>query len=125
MSKLIWQWLIRAITNQPKPLVLRDFETLADLHAWFSLHTELRMDLGNLCDDYARQARALAETDGYFLSLCLVWQGEAYGVLIFDDHTVYHVANMAVVTDTEEVWYVDLGFNKLVKLCNFYKGGRY
>ncbi len=118
--------LIRALTGQPEPVIdgLKDFATLADLQAWVDLHDELRLDPPNLCDDYSREARALAEVDGYYLSCCLVANGVAYFTQVFDGN-VNHIANMAIVTDTQEVWYVDLGWNKLVKLCNFIAGGKY
>jgi len=104
---------------------LKDFQTFSELEAWFDLHKELRMETPNLCDDYSRESRVLAELDGYFLSLCLVAKGIAYTTVVFDDLTVYHIANMAIVTDTEEIWYIDLAWNKLIKLCNFIKGGKY
>lgn len=111
--------------TRTKQSSLKDFQTLEDLQSWFDLHKELRMEVPNLCDDYSRESRALAELDGYFLSLCLIDKGMAYETVIFDDLTVYHIANMAIVVDTEEVWYVDLAWNKLIKLCNFVIGGKY
>ncbi len=104
---------------------LKDFDTLEDLQAWFELHKELRMESPNLCDDYSRESRALAEMDGHFLSTCLVYKGEVYGMIIFEDRSVYHIANSAIVTDIEGMWYVDLAFGQLIKLCDFYPGGRY
>jgi len=110
---------------------LKDFETFADLEAWFEGHDELRMPMPNLCDDYSRESRALAETDGYFLSCELVYKGLCYGSIIFEkpdrtpDESVYHIANMAIVTDTQECYYVDLAWGKLIRLCNFHQGGKY
>jgi hypothetical protein len=117
----------------PQPAGLIDFASVSDLEAWFELHTELRMPAPNLCDDYSRESRKLAETDGYFLSLCLVWQGKVYNSIIFPasydpnqpDTSVYHIANLAIVTSTEEVWYVDLAWDKVIKLCSFAPGGQY
>ncbi len=91
---------------------LRDFETFAELNAWFNLHDELAMPSPNLCDDYSREARAIAETDGLFLSCELVWQGQCYGTQIFtaadltneldkDPSHIYHIANMAIVKADE------------------------
>ncbi len=112
---------------------LKDFETVADLEAWFDGHDELRMPSPNLCDDYSRESRMLAEMDGYFLSCELVYQGACYGVPVFTQEdvtpntieSVYHIANMAIVTDTQECFYVDLAWGKLIRLCNFYQGGKY
>ncbi len=104
--------------------LLRDFSTYLELESWFQLHTELRMPEPNLCDDYARESRALAELDGYHLGLCLVFDGKAYGTQVMAKD-VYHVGNMAIVLDDQEVYYVDLAWNILTKLCNFYKGGKY
>ncbi len=112
---------------------LKDFETFADLEAWFYLHDELRMPAPNLCDDYSRESRALAEMDGYFLSCHLVYKGLVYGIPVFTPgdvapntvESVYHIANLAIVTDTEEVYYIDLAWGKLIKLCNFMPGGKY
>ncbi len=104
---------------------LKDFETFEELESWFDLHKELRMPEPNLCDDYSRESRALAEADGYFLSLCLVAGGIAYTTTIFPDASVFHVGNMAIVASTQEVWYVDLAFGLLIRLCQFYPGGAY
>ena len=103
---------------------LRDFPNLADLEAWYELHNELQLANGNLCDDYAREAQRLAEADGYFLSCCLVNKGRVYETQIFDEN-FYHIGNMAIVTDHEECYYIDLNWRKLVKLCDFYIGGKY
>ncbi len=110
--------------TKAKQTFLKDFQTLEELQAWFGLHDELRMEAPNLCDDYSRESRALAEADGYFLSLCLVNDGEVYSIPVMDKG-VYHVANSAVITNTEEMWYVDLAFRHLVRLCQFYPGGKY
>ncbi len=113
-----------------QPISLKDFDTLVDLEAWIDLHKELRMESPNLCDDYARETRKLAEVDGYFLSLCLVYAGKAYGTTIFakvndtPDESVYHIGNLAIVAG-RECWYVDLGWGKQVKLCEFSAGGNY
>ncbi len=117
--------IIKEVVKEvPVPISLRDFETLEELDAWFDLHKELRMEPPNLCDDYSRESRKLAEIDGYFLSYCLVADGIAYQTQVMEKN-VYHIANMAIVTSTEEVYYVDLAWNKLVKLCNFKLGGKY
>ncbi len=124
---------------KPKVITeLQDFPTYADLEAWFELHKELRMPAPNLCDDYSRESRKLAEIDAYFLSCMLVYQGSLYGAIVFSDLkdskkpdlTVYHIANMAIVLDsdgkgTEACYYVDLAFNKLLRLCPFISGGAY
>ncbi len=131
MMRIDWARLVRAITGEPEPSRYKDFPTLADLEAWFDLHKEFRMPVPNLCDDYARESRALAETDGYYLSYCLVYEGKTYGQAIFTkpdgspDTSVFHIGNMAIVTDIEEVWYVDLTWGKLVRLAPFLKGGKY
>lgn len=116
----------------PEPRVyLKDFETLEDLEAWFDLHNELRMEAPNLCDDYSRESRLIAELDGYHLGCHLVYQGQCYFATIFPDangnpdKSVYHIGNIAIVSSTEEVYYVDLAFNKLIKLCNFIIGGKF
>ncbi len=125
-----WPRLFRAITGEPEPSEHKDFATFDDLEAWFELHKEMRMPAPNLCDDYARESRALAETDGYYLSYCLVYQGQAYGQTIFakpdgsPDTSVFHIGNMAIVTDIEECWYIDLAWGKLIKLCDFIPGGK-
>ncbi len=117
--------------KKKEPVSLKDFATLADLEAWIDLHRELRMDAPNLCNDYARETRKLAEVDGYHLSLCLVFKGLEYGQTIFvkpdgtPDETVFHIGNLAIVTDTEDVFYVDLAWGKLTKLCQFKQGGNY
>jgi hypothetical protein len=90
-------------------VTLKDFATFADLDAWFNLHNELRMPSPNLCDDYSRDARALAEADGYFLAPELVYQGQCYGQIIFPlasdptkpDTNVFHIADMAIVLADE------------------------
>jgi hypothetical protein len=126
-----WQKLIRALLGEPEADGLKDFESIDELRAWFELHDELRMPAPNLCDDYSREARALAEMDGYFLSCCLVAAGVAYMTPIFmqpdgsPDTSVYHIANMAIVTDKQECWYVDLHVGKLIRLCDFVVGGKY
>ncbi len=117
-------WLINLMFHKAPSLVLRDFDTFDELQSWFDLHNELRMPEPNLCDDYARESRILAEVDGYFLSYCLVSDGVAYTTQVLPKGT-WHIANMAIVTGTNEVYYVDLGWNKLVKLCNLFKGGKY
>ncbi len=113
---------------------LKDFDTFADLQAWFELHTELRMPAPNLCDDYSRESRRLAEIDGYFLSCELVYQGQCYATAVFtptdftdgtDPKSVYHIANMAIVEEDQSVYYVDLAWGKLIKLCSFILGGKY
>jgi hypothetical protein len=110
---------------------LSDFETFSDLEAWFDLHKELRLEPPNMCDDYSRETRALAEADGFFMSCELVNQGKVYQTQLFfnadgsPDTAVYHIGNMAIVTDAGECWYVDLAFGKLIKLCNFIPGGKY
>ncbi len=129
-----WLRLIRAIlgVREPEP-TLRDFRTVDDLKAWFALHDELMLPEFNLCDDYSRESRALAEADGYFLSNALVYKGMLYGTVIFPlpgtvsfpDESVYHIANMAIVEEDQSCWYVDLNWNKLVKLCNFKIGGKW
>lgn len=124
--------LIRAFTGQPEPVPppviiyepLTDFATLADLQAWFELHDELRMEAPNLCDDYSRESIELAQADGHRLSTCLVADGIAYFTRVQPAGTA-HIANSAIVTDIEECWYVDLAFNQLLKLTNFYKGGKF
>ncbi len=116
-----------------KQTFLKDFATFEDLDAWFDLHKELRMEAPNLCDDYSRETRVIAELDGYFLGCHLVYQGACYGAVIFPDKNapgkpdagVYHIGNIAIVTSTEEVYYVDLAFGKLIRLCNFITGGKY
>ncbi len=132
-----FRWLADLFEPLPPPVEvadgLRDFETLADLEAWFQLHDELRMPEPNLCDDYSRESRALAEVDGYHLACHLVWQGQVYGTVIFPapdgsgkpDVSVYHIANLAIVRDTETCYYIDLAWGKLIKLCDFIKGGKY
>ncbi len=115
--------LIKAIGGCDSQL-LQDFNTFEELEAWFLLHTELRLPEPNLCDDYSRQSRALAEVDGYFLSCCLVADGIAYTTQVMDKG-VFHIGNTAIVTETQEVYYVDLAWNKLIKLCTFYKGGKF
>lgn len=125
-----WNKLLRAVKGQPEPN-LHDFETLDSLKAWVNLHDELQLPAPNLCDDYSREARVLAEMDGYYLAPCLVFQGVCYGQMIFPDgdnepdKSVYHIGNLAIVDDPPSCYYVDLNWNKLVKLTDFYKGGKY
>lgn len=105
---------------------LKDFNTLAELQSWFdSRKDDINLPAPNLCDDYARESRELARQDGYYLSLCLVASGKVYQTQVFEDETTYHVGNLAIVTITEEAYYVDLPFKKLIKLCNFHIGGKY
>ena len=133
MSGLLQSLLDKLFGKSPAAAGLVDFATFADLEAWFDLHKELRLPAPNLCDDYSRESRALAEVDGYFLSCELVYQGQIYGQIIFPDPvdpskpdlTVYHIANLAIISWTEEVYYVDLAFNKLLKLTTFIPGGKY
>ena len=95
---------------------LNDFQTFADLDAWFNLHTELQLPVPNLCDDYSRESRKLAETDGYYLSCELVDKGKCYETQIFWKDAagnatiqntgvpaveVYHIANLAIVLSDE------------------------
>jgi hypothetical protein len=126
-----FQKLIRALLGQPEPAQpkLKDFSSLEELNEWFLSHDEMRLPAPNLCDDYSRKAMRLAEEDGYFLSTCLVFKGTAYGAIIFAnpdgsvDETAYHIANSAIVG--QSVYYVDLGWNKIQKLCDFIPGGIY
>lgn len=112
------------------PVPLKDFPTFGDLEAWFLLHDELRMPEPNLCDDYARESRILAEVDGYVLSYCLVADGVVYQSQVFDKG-VYHIANMAIVDKDEthdgleSCYYCDLGWSKLIYLTGFFSGGKY
>jgi hypothetical protein len=123
-----WPRIIRAITNQPEPDHLKDFETFAELEAWYELHDELRLPSPNLCDDYSREARALAEMDGYYLSCELVWDGQLYGQQIFPPGT-FHIGNLAIVNKGQDgltdCYYVDLNWCKLVRLCDFQPGGKW
>jgi hypothetical protein len=123
-----WARIKRALAGQPEPVTkgnpLKDFDNIAELRTWCESHKELRLEKPNLCDDYARETRELAEADGYHLSLCLVADGVVYTTRIFDLGT-WHISNLAVVSDTQEVWYVDLAFNKVIKICNFIPGGKY
>jgi hypothetical protein len=57
--------------------------------------------------------------------LCLVAGGKVYQTQVFEDESTYHIGNLAIVTGTQEAYYVDLAFKKLIKLCDFYKGGKY
>ncbi len=115
------------------PTPLQDFATFSDLQDWFDHHDELRMPAPNLCDDYSRESRRLAEVDEYFLSCELVHQGQLYGAVIFPapdgsgkpDVSVFHIANMAIVDDTQACYYVDLAWGKLIYLCQFIPGGQY
>lgn len=114
-----------------KERFLVDFKNKEDLEAWYDLHKELRMPAPNLCDDYSRESRALAEVDGYFLSCCLVSKGKCYEAAIFTlpdgsaDSSVFHVGSMAILQEEQECWYVDLAWGKLMKLCDFIHGGKY
>lgn len=122
-------------TQVIQPESLKDFETYAELVSWFDLHKELRMEPPNLCDDYSRESRALAELDGYYLSCCLVHRGMVYGIPVFTtpeglpDESVFHIANLAIVnyggSGNQECWYVDLAWSKLIKLCEFFSGGKW
>lgn len=124
----------------PSAVELRDFATLADLEAWFDLHKELRLPSPNLCDDYSRESRRLAEVDGYFCTPHLVYQGSVYGTMVFDSSdftdgtnpfSVYHIANLAIVLNDEahdgkqSCYYCDLSWNKLIYLTSFISGGTY
>jgi hypothetical protein len=126
-----WEIVIRMCLNILKPVqkeLLKDFATYTDLEAWFDLHKELQLLAPNLCDDYSRESRALAEVDGYFLSCELLADGICYQTRIFPEG-FYHIGNMAIVTQGqsggEECWYVDLNWSKLIKLCDFTPGGKY
>lgn len=127
-----WKKVLRGLLDQPEP-GLRNFNSYDELENWFELHDELRMPYPNLCDDYSEEAWRLAEADGFYLSQCLVSEGKAYQTVIFSDpldenqpdKSVFHIANAARVMDSEEYYYVDLNWGKLIKLCNFYKGGKY
>jgi hypothetical protein len=100
--------IIRGLLGQPEP-GLKDFATYADLDAWYTLYTGLQLPQGNLCDDYSRDARLIAEMDGYFLSCELVAGGVCYQTIIFPlasdptkpDPAVFHIGNMAVVNKVE------------------------
>jgi hypothetical protein len=73
--------------------------------------------------------------DSYFMSCELVAQGKCYQTQLFrkddgsPDLDCYHIGNMAIVLNgdngLQQCWYVDLAFRKLVKLCDFYPGGKY
>lgn len=110
--------------QEQKIETLRDFESFSDLEAWFDLHKELRMPSPNMCDDYSRETRELARLDGYWCTPHLVADGIVYVEQVFDKG-MWHVGNIAIVEDTQEAYYVDLAFHKLVKVCNFYVGGKY
>jgi hypothetical protein len=118
---------IDALKKQVEPVLLKDFESEEELRAWFNTHT-LVLPEPNKCDDYAREARAMAEADGYYMSLCLVNDGIVYQTQVMDKG-IYHIADMAIVlhgkSGHQECWFMDLNWRKLVKLCDFYDGGKY
>jgi hypothetical protein len=123
--------LIRAILDQPEPVVqrLRDFETQEEMEAWYEDHNPV-LPSPNLCDDYSREARGLAEVDGYFLACELVADGACYHTQIWDKSEVAdHIANLAIVlhgkSGNQECWFMDLNWRELLKLCDFYTGGKY
>jgi hypothetical protein len=129
-----WPKLIRAILDKPEPTP-RDFKTYAELKKWFDDHLAVSLPPPNLCDDYSREARALATADGYYLSNCLVAAGRVYQSDVFFEtdnvipSQINHIANLAIVEADENglsgCYYVDLNWKKLIKLCNFYPGGKY
>lgn len=108
----------------PEPEPLRDFKNLAELEAWFEMHKSIWLEPPNLCDDYSREYRLVAEMDGLNMECHLVHNGMVYGSQIFDQG-IYHIGNMAIVEEDQSCWYVDPAWDKLVKLCNFYIGGKY
>jgi hypothetical protein len=116
--------------KQSKIVGLQDFATVADLDAWYDLHSP-SLPPPNLCDDYSSEAQRLAEMDGYYLSMCLVAEGRCYQTQLFytsdgsPDVNFYHLGNMAKVVDKQELWYIDLNWRKIEKLCDLYKGGKW
>jgi hypothetical protein len=103
---------------------LDDFENESDLEAWFELHKNLRMDDTNLCDDYSRESRAIAALDGYNLEVYPMANGKCYTTQIYDTDC-YHVGNVAICKLEQSFWFVDLPFQKLVRVGCFAKGGKY
>jgi hypothetical protein len=103
---------------------LIDFPNHAALEAWFELHTELRMESPNICDDYSRESRALAAEDGYNLEVYVMADGKCYTTSIFEPG-VYHVGNLAIEDDTQDCYYIDLAFGIMTKVCTFAAGGKY
>ena len=124
---------VEVIKEVPVYPDLDDFENENDLEAWFDKHSDFSMSSDNLCDDYARESRDLARKDGKYLGIALVWEGKVYNTPVFPDpndpsvgdKTVFHVGNTAVCKKENTAWYVDLAFKKIMKLCNFYSGGKY
>ncbi len=127
---IIWDKLFRALTGQPEPDHLTDFDNQTELEGWYNAHKSQNLGPGNLCDDYSREARRLAEEDGKFLSCCLVHDGKVYFTQVWPESEVDdHIANMAIVnhgkSGNAECWFVDLNWNRLEKLCDFTPGGKY
>ena len=111
---------------------LEDFDSEYQLGLWYESNKGLQLSgENNLCDDFAREARELARKDGKYLSLALIYEGSIYGTTIFKttedmlDKTVFHVGNLAICKKENTVWYVDLAFKKVIKLCNLASGGKY
>ena len=122
LTSKIQQILSPILYHSENDTGLNDFPNYATLEAWFLLHTELRLPVGNECANYSRDSQKLAENDGYLLSTCLVYDGVAYNTQVQPKGT-YHIANSAIVIDSNSVYYVDLAFNQLLKLCDL--GGKY
>jgi hypothetical protein len=115
---------------------LRDFQTKAELDAWYETNKGLSLPQGNHCDDHALEARALAEKDGYFLSECLVKEGMVYFTQIFfkadgePDTSVYHLGNMARVIEDQDGasgrYFFDLNWKIApIRLTGVLPGGEY
>jgi hypothetical protein len=128
--------LIRNLFTTTKTVYseLDDFDSEYQLGLWYESNKGLQLSgKNNMCDDFAREARELARKDGKYLGIALVWEGMIYNTPVFPDpinssvgdKTIFHVGNLAVCKKENTCWYVDLAFNKIIKLCNFYPGGKY
>ena len=128
--------LIRNLFTTTKTVYseLDDFDSEYQLGLWYESNKGLQLSgKNNMCDDFAREARELARKDGKYLGIALVWEGRVYNTPVFPDpnnpaegdKTVFHAGNLAICKKENTVWYVDLAFNKICKLCNLYPGGKY
>jgi hypothetical protein len=127
---------LKSITKAKQSL--KDFSTYSDLESWYELHN-YSLPVPNLCDDYSRETRMIAELDGYWVTPHLVHQGSCYGTIIFTDPNdpskpdilAYHIANIAIVLNDEthnnqqSIYYIDINWRRLVFLCNLVFGGKY